>query len=261
MAKYDHLSHEIRDGIGIITIDRPEKLNCLDRSLWKDIQHALRAGDANPDVQAQIITGTGRAFCAGDDIALLTEVSDHQLMKDLLIDCIYGLFSVMILLQKPLIAAVNGYAYGGGCEITLLSDLAVASDRAVFAQPEGRIGAWPMALATFGPYLIGLKAVNELAMVGEPVSAQQALSFGLINKVVPHERLMESAVELAGKVMKSSPAALKIIKETSANILGERLYDFWISQLRSLKECSRTEDWLEGANAFIEKRPPLFRGR
>jgi enoyl-CoA hydratase / 3-hydroxyacyl-CoA dehydrogenase len=261
MGKYEHLLHEIRDGIGIITINRPEKLNCLNRSLWKDIQQALREGDDDPEVHVQIITGSGRAFCAGDDIALLTEVSDPQLIKDLLIDCIYGLFSVMVLLQKPLIAAVNGHAYGGGCEIVLMSDLAVASDNAVFAQPEGRIGAWPMVFATFGPSLLGLKAVNELTMLGEPISAQRALSFGLVNKVVSHEHVMESALEMARTVMKSSPASLKIIKETSANILGERLYDFWISQVRSLKESSRTEDWLEGANAFLQKRPALFRGR
>jgi len=182
-------------------------------------------------------------------------------MKDLLIDCIYGLFSTIVLLQKPLIAAVNGPAYGGGCELVLLSDLAVASDKAVFAQPEGRIGAWPMVLATFGPFLIGLKAANELMMIGEPISANQALSFGLINKVVQHECLIEAAFEMARKVMKSSPVSLKIIKETAAKVMGERLYDFWITQQRSLKESSRTEDWLEGANAFLEKRPARFKGR
>ncbi len=261
MARYKHLLYDVNDGIGIITINRPDKLNCLDQQLWKDIQHALKEGDENPDVGVQIITGSGRAFCAGDDIAILTRMSDPKVSKDLLFDCIYGLYSTIILLQKPLIAAVNGHAYGGGCEIVLLSDLAVASERAVFAQPEARIGAWPMVFATFGPSLLGQKASNEFTMLCEPVSAQRALSLGLVNRVVPHEKLMETTLEIAGKVMLSSPVSLKIIKETSSRIMGELLYDFWIAQLRSMKEVSKTEDWVEGAVAFLEKRPPRFKGR
>ncbi|MHC1724839.1 MAG: enoyl-CoA hydratase/isomerase family protein [Syntrophobacteraceae bacterium] len=260
MIEYEHLLHEVNDGIRVITIDRPDKLNCLNQNLWKGLAHSLKEGDENPDVHVQIITGSGRAFCAGDDISLLTQVSDPLAMKELLIDCIYGLTNTIIFLQKPLIAAVNGYAYGGGCELVLLCDLALASEKAVFAQPEGRIGAWPMIFATFGPFLVGNKISNELTMLCEPVSAQQALSFGLINRVVPHDDLMASAFDMARKVIKSSPVALKIIKETTGKILGERLYDFWISQLRSLKETSRAEDWREGAIAFIEKRQPRFKG-
>ena len=258
--KYKNLLYEFRDRIGIVTINRPDKLNCLDQQLWKDVRHALKQGDENPEVQAQIITGSGRAFCAGDDISILTEVLDDRIGKDLFLDCIYGLVDTIIHLQKPLIAAVNGYAYGGGCEIVLLSDLAVASEKALFAQPEGRIGAWPMIFATFGPFLLGPKASNELTMVGEPVSAQQALSIGLINRVVPDNDLMTSAMEMAQNVIKSSPVSLKIIKETSQKIMGERLYDFWISQIRSLKETSHSKDWLEGATAFMEKRTPQFVG-
>lgn len=261
MMKYKHLRYEIDERIGILTINRPEKLNCLNQQLWKDIQHALKEGDENPVVHAQIITGSGRAFCAGDDISLLTQVLDVKIGKDLLLDCIYGLVDTIIHLQKPLIAAVNGYAYGGGGEIVLLSDLAVASEKALFAQPEGRIGAWPMIFSTFGPFLLGLKVSNELNMVCEPISAQRALAIGLINRVVPHDDVMSCAVEMARNVIKSSPVSLKIIKETSQRIMGEKLYDFWISQIRSLKEASRSSDWMEGATAFMEKRSPQFVGQ
>ena len=254
------LLYEIKDRIRIITINRPEKLNALNQPLWKELRQALKDGDDNLDIDVQIITGTGRAFCAGDDISILTQVRDPEICKDLMLDCIYGLTDTVIHLQKPLITAVNGYAYGGGCELVLLSDLAVASEKATFAQPEGRIGAWPMIFATFGPALLGLKISNELIMLGEPISAERALAIGLINRVVPHEALMQSAMEMARQLMKSSPVSLKIIKETSIKILGERLYDFWISQLRSFKEVSRAEDFLEGAKSFMEKRPPHFKG-
>ena len=261
MTTPKQLRYEVRDKIGIITINRPDKLNCLDQQLWKDIQNVLKEGDENPEVHVQIITGSGRAFCAGDDISVLTQVLDPVIGKDLLLDCIYGLVDTIIHLQKPLIAAVNGYAYGGGCEIVLLSDLAVASEKAVFAQPEGRIGAWPMIFSTFAPFLLGPKVSNELTMVCEPISAERALSIGLINRVVPHDDLMSCAVQMAQSVMKSSPVSLKIIKETSQKIMGERLYDFWISQIRTLKETSHSSDWMEGATAFMEKRPPKFVGQ
>ena len=258
----DHfLLYEIKDRISTLTLNRPDKLNSLDQSLWKNIRQTLKDGDDNRDVDVQIITGAGRAFCAGDDISVLTQMQDPETGKDLMLDCIYGVTDTIIHLQKPLIAAVNGYAYGGGCELVLLSDLAVASEKATFAQPEGRIGAWPMIFSTFGPALVGLKISNELTMLGEPLSAERALSVGLINRVVPHEDLMPSAFEMAQQLMKSSPVSLKVIKETSAKILGERLYDFWISQLRTLKEISRTEDFLEGATSFLEKREPRFKGK
>lgn len=255
------LLFETKERIGILTINRPDKLNALDQALWKAIRQALKEGDENPDVDVQILTGTGRAFCVGDDIDVLTQMQDPKIGKDLMLDCIYGLTDTIIHLQKPLIAAVNGYAYGGGCELVLLSDLAVASEKAAFAQPEGRIGAWPMIFSTFGPALVGLKISNELTMLGEPISAQRALSIGLINRVVAHEDLMAGAIQMARELMKSSPISLKIIKETSAKILGERLYDFWISQLRTFKEIARTEDFFEGATSFVEKRPPHFKGK
>jgi len=258
MIQYEHLLVNIDKGISVITLNRPEKLNCLTIKLWKDIAHALKEGDENPDVQVQIITGSGRAFCAGDDISLLM---NPEAIKELLLECIYGLYSTFIYLQKPLIAAVNGPAYGGGCEMVLLSDLAVASDKATFAQPEARIGAWPMVFAMFGPALLGQKVSNEFTLLCEPVSAEKALSFGLVNRVVPQEKLMQSAFEMAYNVMKSSPVSLKTIKETSAMMLGERLYDLWIAELRALKESSRTKDWQEGSRAFVEKRPPQYQGR
>jgi enoyl-CoA hydratase/carnithine racemase len=259
--EYKYLVYEIKDKTGVITLNRPEKLNCLNLSLWKELRNALLTNDNDPNINVHMITGAGKAFCAGDDINILTELTENsEVGKDLFIDCIYNLVDTIIHLQKPMISAVNGYAYGGGCEIVLLSDLAIASDTASFALPEGRIGAWPMIFATFGPFLLGVKSTYELAMIGEPITARRALEIGLINKISKPENLISESFKMISQVRKSSPVSLNIIKETAARALGERLYDFWISQIRVLKESTRNNDWNEGAKSFLEKRTPRFTG-
>lgn len=256
-----YLVHEIKDATSMITLNRPDKLNCLNLDLWKELRTALLTNDNDPDVTVHLITGAGKSFCAGDDIHLLTDlVEDPAVGKDLFIDSIYALVDTIIHLQKPMICAINGYAYGGGCEIALLSDLAIASDQATFALPEGRIGAWPMIFATFGPFLLSPKHTYELAMIGDPISAERAFDIGLINRISKPKNLIADAFEMSSRIRQSSPVSLKIIKETAARSLGERLYDFWISQVRALKESSQTQDWMEGAESFLEKRPPRFTG-
>ncbi|MCF8026491.1 MAG: enoyl-CoA hydratase/isomerase family protein [Desulfobacteraceae bacterium] len=259
--EYQYLIHEIKETTSMITLNRPDKLNCLNLDLWKELRAALLANDNDPNVKVHLITGAGKSFCAGDDIGILTDLVENPAVgKDLFIDSIYGLVDTIVHLQKPMVSAINGYAYGGGCEIALLSDLAIASAQATFALPEARIGAWPMIFATFGPFLLGPKHTYELAMIGEPISAERALSIGLINRVSKPENLLSDTFEMISRIRQSSPVALKTIKETASRALGERLYDFWISQIRALKESSRSHDWSEGAKSFLEKRPPRFTG-
>ncbi len=259
--EYQYLLYRIEDRIAWITLNRPEKLNALNRPLWKELQKALEEADAADEVSVLALTGNGRAFCAGDDIGELTRLQDPKDAEDLFLDCIYGLVNSIFRLQKPLLSAVNGLAYGGGCELVLLTDIAVASESARFAQPEARIGAWPPIFAVFGPPMVGIKATQELLLAAEPISSQRALEIGLINRVVPQDQLQESTVEIARKIMKSSPASLRIIKETVNQVLGRHLYDFWITCQRFLHEVAKTEDFLEGATAFMEKRTPRFKGR
>jgi len=137
----------------------------------------------------------------------------------------------------------------------------VASENARFAQPEARIGAWPPIFAVFGPPMVGIKATQELLLTTEPISSQRALEIGLINRVVAPEQLQEETMQIAHTIMKSSPASLRIIKETVNRALGRHLYDFWITCQRFVHEVVKTEDFLEGATAFTEKRTPFFRGR
>ncbi|MFH1975478.1 MAG: enoyl-CoA hydratase/isomerase family protein [Pseudomonadota bacterium] len=257
---YSTLLYDVRDRIGFITLNRPEKLNALTQTSWKEIRQALKVGERDPGVAIHLITGNDRAFCAGDDISVLTQVKNLSDAEDLFLHCIYGLVDTMIHLQKPVISAVNGLAYGGGCEIVLLSDIAVASEKATFALPEGRIGAFPAIFSVFGPVALGIKVSNELTLLGEPISAHRAFDIGLVNRVAPQQEFMAEAVRMAQQLMKSSQMSLKITRETSSKILGERLHDFWIACQRFAKEVSRTEDFLEGATAFVEKRSPRFVG-
>jgi enoyl-CoA hydratase/carnithine racemase len=257
---YDFLQYRLEERIAWITLNRPEKLNALNRPLWKEIQKALKEADAQDDVSIIVLTGNGRAFCAGDDIDELTRLANPENARDLFINCIYGLVNCIFHLQKPLLSAVNGLAYGGGCELVMLTDIAVASTEARFAQPEGRIGAWPPIFAIFGPPMVGIKATQELLLTSEPISAQRALEIGLVNRIVPPAKLAESVMEIARPIMKSSPASVRIIKETVNQSLGHRLYDFRIACQRFWYEVAKTHDFLEGAKAFMEKRPPLYRG-
>jgi len=257
---YENLLYEVEDNIALITLNRPDKLNSLNQSLWKELRCALKEADQDTGVGAIILTGKGRGFCAGDDISILTDLQHPEIAEDLFINCIYSLVDTIIHLKKPLISAVNGYAYGGGCEIVLLSDLAVASEKAKFALPEGRIGAWPAIAAIFGPYLIGLKNYNELSLLGEPFDAQRAREVGLVNKVVPEDMLLEEARKMAKLILKSSPLSIQIVKEAHNKILGENLYDFWIACKRFSKETAKTHDLKEGSKAFVEKRQPRFKG-
>ena len=244
---YKYLLTHTEGRIAWITLNRPEKLNALNTALWKELQTALQEADGADEVSVIVLTGNGKAFCAGDDIAELTRVQDPRKAEDLFLNCIYGLVTRILLLQKPLISAVNGLAYGGGCELVLLTDIAVASEKARFAQPEARIGAWPPIFAIFGPAMVGIKATQEMLLTTEPISAQRALEIGLVNKVVPQDSLHEATREVAHHIMKSSPASLRITKETVNQALGRHMSDFWIACQRFNHEVAKTADFMEGA--------------
>ena len=258
---FEYILYEIQERRALITLNRPEKLNALNPRLWIELAQALQKADLNPEVDLMILTGKGKAFCAGDDIAVLANLDQAGGKDELVFESVFGLVSAIVRLGKPFITAVNGLAYGGGCEITLLSDLAVASDQAVFALPEGRVGVFPLICSVFGPPLLGFKASNELNLLGEPIDARRALELGLVNRVVPHDQLLDAAVEMARVVQKSSPASTRMIKQNSTKILQDYLRDFWIVCNRVWGETLNSEDFKEGAQAFTEKRPPRFTGR
>lgn len=257
----ENIEYSETGNVAYITINRPGKLNALSRNMWKGLQAALKKADANDDIYAIIMSGKGRAFCAGDDISELLATKDWSIAKDLFIDCIYGLVETIAYLKKPLVAQVNGLAYGGGCELVMLSDIAVASAQSTFALPEASIGAWPPIFCVFGPFLVGFKAAHEMTLTNAPINAETALKIGLVSRVVEEDKLSDTTLKIVENILKSSPASIKIIKETTNKIIGDRIYEFHIACQRFLREVSQTKDYIEGARAFLEKKKPHFIGR
>ena len=253
--EFEHIIYEKRDGIVWLTLNRPEVLNALNRAMWRELNQAIDLADKDDEVRVVIITGAGRAFCAGDDINDLATIKDAFDAKAYFKE-IVGAARKVEEFRKPIIAAVNGIAYGGGCEITMVCDIAIASENARFAQPEGKIGAWPPLAAVRLPSLIWKARAMELMLTGEPIDAREAERVGLINKVVPPEKLKDAATEMARKIMRVAPLSAELIKTT----VNRKIEDME-SVIDATAMLFSSEDLREGAIAFLEKREPVWKGK
>jgi len=253
-----HLLVEVREQAAIVTINRPEALNALSGDMVAGLTRIFQTLAENRDVGAIIVTGAGeKAFVAGGDIsamrtfdpaeALVMARQAHQLME-LVSAC-----------PKPVIAAVNGYALGGGCELALACDIRIASDRARFGQPEVNLGIIPGWGGTQRlTRLIGRGRALELFFTADHIDAQEALRIGLANRVVPHEELLNTALEMARKICSKSRSALRICKDAVRNgiEMDLRRANQYESDLFAL--CFANEDQKEGMTAFVEKRKAKF---
>lgn len=256
--KFECIIYEKKDNSAWITLNRPEKLNALSTKTWIELAEAIEIAENDPEVYVIVLTGKGRAFCAGDDISDLKNLRDFSTASEY--------FSVLtekvlkiLQCKKPLIAAVNGLAYGGGCELVELADMAVAVEDARFCVPEGLIGAVPPIHVAVAPLIFGRKIANEMAYTAEPIDAKKALEIGLVNKVVPKDKLEEAVIELIGKIKRVSPPAIITIKRItlrqfiSPNDLATAISDLLI--------LAQTNDFKEGMAAFLEKRQPKWAGK
>jgi len=253
--EFKHIIYEKKDGVAWVTINRPEVLNALARLTWRELVEAMDLADKDDEVRVVIITGAGRAFCAGDDINDLATIKDAFDAKAYFKE-IAGAIRKVEEFSKPIIAAVNGLAYGGGCEITMVCDIAIASENARFAQPEGKIGAWPPLAAVRLPSIIGKAKAMEIMLTGEPIDAKEAERIGLINKVVPREKLKDAAMEMAKKIMRVAPLSASLIKTT----VNKKIEDLE-SVIDATAMLFSSEDLREGAIAFLEKRQPVWKGK
>lgn len=261
---YEFLSREVADGVATITLRRADVLNSFHRPMAAELRRALTEAGADDAVRAVVLTGAGRAFCAGQDLAEAVPPGAAELpdVGEIVRDSYNPIVRAIRDLPKPVIAAVNGVAAGAGANIALACDIVVAGERASFIQAFSKIGLIPDSGGTFHlPRLIGRARATALMMLGERVSAEQAHAWGMIYSVVPDDSLLEVAAQLATRM-----AAMP----TRAFALTKRALDAgWTNDLDAQlaleeelqREAGRTADYVEGVRAFQEKRTPNFVGR
>ena len=263
---YETLQFDLRENaVCVLTLNRPEKLNALTVKMAQELKGAVSAA-LNQGTRAFVLTGAGRAFSAGGDLSEMQEMASREGRMDAFFDEPLRILNESILLIRqtpvPFIAAVNGVASGGGCNLALACDLALAAESASFNQAFIKIGLVPDCGGTFIlPRLVGWKRAAELMFTGDMISARQALEMGMINSVTPDSELMSQALALAGRLAQAPTAAIGQIKsllEASAVNDQATQLDF---ERKAQIEAGKTNDFGEGVSAFLEKRKPRFVGR
>ena len=255
---YEHIKVEPDPPIATITLDRPKVLNALSPAVIAEVGQALSELDADDAVRAVVITGGPKVFAAGADIGDMAERSAaEQLNRDQT-----GAWSPISGFKKPLIAAVNGYCLGGGCELALMCDVIIAGDSARFGQPEINLGIIPGAGGTQRwPRTAGKFAAMEVMLTGGMISARRAYELGLANKVVPAEMSVAVAQRMARQLAEKPPVALRLAKESVQKAFETSLAEGLAAERRSFYFLFSTDDQKEGMRAFLEKRKGVFKGR
>lgn len=253
----DFVRYEKNDKVGIITIDRQEALNSLNQQVLSELNDALAVVEQDNDLAALIITGAGRAFVAGADVAAMSVMNLTEGRK-------FGQFGSAVFrrlekLELPTIAAVNGFALGGGCELAMSCDMILASEKAQFGQPEVGLGIIPGFSGTQRlARRIGAARAKELIYTGKKIRAAEAAAMGLVNGVYPVEELMNAAMELAASIAKNAPIAVKYAKACIDRGLQMDIDDGIALENEMFAMCFATADQKEGMGAFVEKRAAEF---
>lgn len=241
-----------------IQLNRPKELNALNLQLMGEIRDALLALDADDAVRAIVITGNERAFAAGADIKQMAGRTAVDMLK---IDQ-FSTWDSIRKTKKPIIAAVSGFALGGGCELCMLCDMIVASETAQFGQPEINIGVMPGAGGTQRlTRAVGKVRAMEMVLTGKFISAEEAKAAGLINKIVPVELYLDEAIKLASDIAGKSPIAVQMAKESVLKAFDTHLQEGLFFERKNFYMLFATEDQKEGMAAFVEKRKPDFKGK
>lgn len=257
---YDQINYEISDGIATLTIDRADKMNALDRDTIEELRQATEAASEDNNVNALIITGAGeKAFAAGADISEFKDY--HKGQGKNMSENGHHAFNTIEGCSKPVIAAVNGFALGGGCELAMACHIRIAAENAKFGQPEVGLGITPGYGGTQRLIqLIGKGKALELLMTGQPIDAETAESWGLANQVTSQEELMNKAKEMANTITQQAPLAIaKVIDCANAHFDPNR--DGFATEIERFSECFDTEDFKIGTDAFLKKDTPQFKGK
>jgi 2-(1,2-epoxy-1,2-dihydrophenyl)acetyl-CoA isomerase len=254
---------DVTNSVGTVTLNRPDKLNAFFGSMRDEIGEALEELAGRDDVRVVVVTGRGRAFCAGADVGYLADLLAREAYDEanLLVTAGRRVIRSIIEMPKPVIAALNGPAAGGGANMALACDLRIASDRAAIGQTFNRIGLAPdWGGSWLVPRLVGRARAAELFFLADMVDAPEAERMGLVNRVVPHADLEGTVREVAGRLAAKPALALALAKEALRRSLSAELDDMLDFEVRAQDQAFRSADALEGTRAFVEKRPPRFGG-
>lgn len=250
---------EKHDKVGLIRLNRPEVLNALDSELMLELIAALAAFEADPEVGCTVVTGSERAFAAGADIGEMCDVDHHGVRNE---NFLVHHWRRLREFRKPVIAAVSGYALGGGCELAMCCDLIFAAENAWFGQPEIKIGTLPAVGGTQRlPRAVGKAKAMDLCLTGRYMNAREAEQSGLVARVYPQERLLEETLAAARIIAAQSQPVVALIKESINRAYETTLADGLAFELNSFQSSFQLEDRAEGMRAFVEKRPPQFKHR
>ena len=244
--------YEVRDNIAIITINRPEALNALNLDVLSELEQSVLQAEKDKDIYVLIITGAGRSFVACADIAQMKSLTSDEgrAFSE------YGnkIFSMIESLTKPVIAAVNGFALGGGCELCMACDIRIAGEKAKFGQPEVGLGITPGFGGTQRlPRIVGLSKAKELIFTAQTISADEALRFGLVSQVVPGEELMGAAIEMAGKIAQNAQIAVRQSKAAINRGMQCDINTGLSFEAQAFGVCFSTEDQKDAMTAFVNK--------
>jgi 2-(1,2-epoxy-1,2-dihydrophenyl)acetyl-CoA isomerase len=253
---------KIENKIAFITLNRPEVFNSFNREMALSLQKNLDDCESNPDVRAILLTGNGKAFCAGQDLKEVTSPKLNPGFKKILEEHYNPIITRIRSIKKPIIGAINGVAAGAGANIALACDVVVAHEKVSFIQAFSLIGLIPDSAGTyFLPRLIGFQKAQALAMLGDKISAEDAEKMGMIYKVIPFENFENDVNQLASKLANMPTKALGMIKELFNKSMTNTLEDQLALESKLQIEAAQSEDYAEGVAAFIEKRQPNFKGK
>ncbi len=248
---------EVRGRVALITLDRPKALNALSNELIDELAELLRKYDADENIGAMVLTGSEKAFAAGADIAAMKDWTYMDVYKQ---DYLGGNWESLKRIRKPIIAAVSGYALGGGCELAMLCDFIIAAENAKFGQPEIKLGVIPGFGGTQRlPRAVGKAKAMDLVLTGRMMDAEEAERCGLVARVVPTERLLDEALEAAQTIASYSLPSVIMAKECINAADEGSLSETLMFERRNFHALFATEDQKEGMAAFVEKREPNFK--
>ncbi|MBN9044986.1 MAG: enoyl-CoA hydratase [Rhizobiales bacterium] len=255
---YETIVTEVHGGVGLVRLNRPQALNALNGTVLEELTGALAAFDADDAIGAVVLTGSEKAFAAGADIKEMQPVA----FVDAYLQDMFAGWQNMDRVRKPIVAAVAGYALGGGCELAMMCDFIIAADNAKFGQPEITLGIMPgMGGSQRLTRFVGKSKAMDMCLTGRMMDAAEAERAGLVSRVVAPEALMDEALKAAGRIASFSRSAVLMTKEAVNRAYETTLSEGLRFERRQFHSLFATEDQKEGMAAFIEKRPPAFKNR